>query len=480
MDTKMDENVRKSWQLGPDQVRFENVAWQNGLDKLVETVAERLGYKDTPLRCFLYKLLVYGEGGHFVKHQDTKTEDGMIATLVVQLPSSHEGGDLVIYRGGEVKHRHDFGKVDGTASFLPHYAVHYADAEHAVEKVTREYRLVLVYSICLPPTMHHIEKCHDKPLSDDLAEAIRTMGPEDNYFAMLLSHEYTKNSIQSLGLGALKGIDAARFHALEEANVFISANKKLKFFIAELKHNIEFQQTGMGGWHPEREVQSILWYSSSGGVLGAVNYVTPTINFLNPGQETLSQLWTPHGISKEKGYMGNKGPTKSTNYARSALFAWPEARHAEVSLRVMPLSIAIEVLYDGKPVDAAALGKFLDVVGARLDSEQKYEFCHRDDLSMRFCRLFCELATDAGDPALVKLFVTEFCPPQLGGLEGNETFVPVVINMLRVFDWSDIGEELLKKLSRNVNTYGMEKDRMGLSCMELALQVLDGLDAGSA
>lgn len=34
----------------------------------------------------------------------------MIATLVVQLPSLHEGGDLVVYRGGDVRYRHDFGK----------------------------------------------------------------------------------------------------------------------------------------------------------------------------------------------------------------------------------------------------------------------------------------------------------------------------------------------------------------------------------
>ncbi|KAG6955036.1 hypothetical protein JG688_00012067 [Phytophthora aleatoria] len=70
----------------------------------------------------------------------------MIATLVVQPPSLHEGGDLVVYRDGEEKHRHDFGKAAGTATYLTHYAVHYADAEHAVEKVTKGYRLALVYS----------------------------------------------------------------------------------------------------------------------------------------------------------------------------------------------------------------------------------------------------------------------------------------------------------------------------------------------
>ncbi|KAG6612798.1 uncharacterized protein IUM83_03445 [Phytophthora cinnamomi] len=93
-------------------------------------------YKGVPTQCLLYKLLVYGEGGHFVKHQDTEKEDGMVAALVVQMPNVHEGGDLVVYRRGEEKYRHDFGKSDGTAPYLPHYAVHYADAEHSLEQVT--------------------------------------------------------------------------------------------------------------------------------------------------------------------------------------------------------------------------------------------------------------------------------------------------------------------------------------------------------
>ncbi|EGZ25988.1 hypothetical protein PHYSODRAFT_253571 [Phytophthora sojae] len=92
LETMMDESVRKSWQLSPDQVDIKNPLWSTGIDKLGETIAGRLGYNGVPLQCKLYKLLVYGEGGHFVKHQDTEKEDGMVATMVVQVPSAHEGG----------------------------------------------------------------------------------------------------------------------------------------------------------------------------------------------------------------------------------------------------------------------------------------------------------------------------------------------------------------------------------------------------
>ncbi|KAG6964317.1 hypothetical protein JG687_00006033, partial [Phytophthora cactorum] len=124
--------------------------------------------------------------------------DGAIATLVVQLASSLEGGDLVIYRGEEVKSRHDFGKTDATAAFLPHYAAHYPNAEYTVEKVTKGYRLALVYSLCLPAVMRHHEKIHDVPLSEDLANAISSMDSEDDSFALVLSHEYIDTRIESV------------------------------------------------------------------------------------------------------------------------------------------------------------------------------------------------------------------------------------------------------------------------------------------
>ncbi|KAL3667295.1 hypothetical protein V7S43_007526 [Phytophthora oleae] len=50
-------------------------------------IGNQLGFKDIYLQCILYKLLIYEEGGHFVKHQYTEKEEGMIATLVIQPPS---------------------------------------------------------------------------------------------------------------------------------------------------------------------------------------------------------------------------------------------------------------------------------------------------------------------------------------------------------------------------------------------------------
>ncbi|KAL4177243.1 hypothetical protein KRP22_002177 [Phytophthora ramorum] len=114
VETKTDERVRKSWQLHPDQVQFKNPQWENGITELSKLIANRLCYKDVPMECKLYKLLVYGE-------------------VCMK----------VVYRGGEELHRYALGKADGTAAFLPNYAVHYVDAGHSLETVTKGYRLGL-------------------------------------------------------------------------------------------------------------------------------------------------------------------------------------------------------------------------------------------------------------------------------------------------------------------------------------------------
>ncbi|EGZ25972.1 hypothetical protein PHYSODRAFT_326921 [Phytophthora sojae] len=43
-NTKMDENVRKSWQLAPDQVEITNTLWAPGLEELTKTIGQRLGH----------------------------------------------------------------------------------------------------------------------------------------------------------------------------------------------------------------------------------------------------------------------------------------------------------------------------------------------------------------------------------------------------------------------------------------------------
>lgn len=86
---------------------------------------------------------MYAKGGFFLSHRDTEKAPGMFGTLVVALPSAHEGGDLVIRHGGVER-------VVGLAGDEPSgvaWAAFYADCEHKVKPVTKGYRVCLVYNL---------------------------------------------------------------------------------------------------------------------------------------------------------------------------------------------------------------------------------------------------------------------------------------------------------------------------------------------
>ncbi|KAG7395326.1 hypothetical protein PHYBOEH_003947 [Phytophthora boehmeriae] len=496
-ETLIDENVRKSWQLESNRVEFKNPMWHTGMEILSATIADRLGYEGVPLQCMLYKVLVYAEGGHFTKHKDTEKEDGMIATLVIQPPSLHEGGDLVVYRDRTTAYRHDFGKKDGTAAYLPHFAVHYADAEHALEKVTKGYRLALVYSICLPRTMRHLCRDHYQPLSDDLASAIRTMQDGDDSFALLLSHQYTEKSIGELGTRALKGVDRARFHALEEANNAVTTDKKLCFYIAQLHHTLKFyydyDKTEDDGWEEYRDEASIVFRSTSGEYIGSSPVSkSPQLNFLNPGQETHGHLWRPYGSSTYEGEHGNEASEKCTKYSRYAIITWSSKQSVENALKFISEDFALKMLQQEKHRESESFGAFTDAaskiisediaavvrrcqtsidataIRSFIDAVRKQHHWFMQ-LSISFCTGVCALVVDVGDPTLVGHFFKLFLE-DLKKLTDKEALIPALADIVRSFDWEAIGKTVLGLLADLADTSVME--------MNLTLQLADGLDKG--
>ena len=72
---------------------------------LTARVAGELGilHETKTVRAELYKLLLYEEGAFFDRHRDSERAEGMFATLVVALPSSHDGGDVQVSFGNEKK-----------------------------------------------------------------------------------------------------------------------------------------------------------------------------------------------------------------------------------------------------------------------------------------------------------------------------------------------------------------------------------------
>ena len=88
-ETLVDTNVRRVWELDPEQFQLTNPKWHALLLSIIDRVREELGLGRRKLAAHLYKLLLYEEGGFFLPHRDGEKLDRMVATLVIGLPSVH-------------------------------------------------------------------------------------------------------------------------------------------------------------------------------------------------------------------------------------------------------------------------------------------------------------------------------------------------------------------------------------------------------
>lgn len=230
--TLVDTKVRDTYQLEPSSIEILNPEWVPKLLTLVDRVAKDLGCNGK-VEAKLYKMLLYKTGGHFKKHMDTEKDKNMFGTLVLQLPSVHEGGELVIYNPDGSKTVHDFGKSTGRAPYAVHFAAHYADAEHEVLTVKSGYRLALIYSLCWTSGNGDCLPCELNSVNE-MAQALGAFTKSKNLFGMMLEHKYTPASFKQNGIKALKGIDNDRYQLLKSASARLPPGERLSFHIAHI------------------------------------------------------------------------------------------------------------------------------------------------------------------------------------------------------------------------------------------------------
>ncbi len=78
--------------MEPDRFSLTNPDWDRFISQTVGKVQEELGLEKQKLESHLYDLLLYEPGSFFLPHRDGEKLDRMVATLVVVLPSSFQGG----------------------------------------------------------------------------------------------------------------------------------------------------------------------------------------------------------------------------------------------------------------------------------------------------------------------------------------------------------------------------------------------------
>lgn len=342
-ETLHDPDVRDTWEVPAARVRLGGAAWDEELADALEQLGETLGVPHgTRLRPEFDSLLVYGKGQFFAPHQDSEKHDGMVASLVVMLPSAHNGGELAVDDGGTIT------QFRGSRDELVLVAF-YADRRHQVLPVRTGHRVTATFNLVLEAES---EPRHAGPV--DEASALITdyfNTPGRGLFsrvrgvptrlAFLLDHEYSRRGLKP---PLLKGADAERVAVLRAAADAAGCDSALA--LAEVQETWDARPTGGGyGYYDEFDDVDADEWDDDEYELGECIDSTVTLNWWDDAESpgainlplqdedvcavTPSATLRPYA-SEYEGFMGNYGNTVDRWYRRAALIVWPRT-HASAT-----------------------------------------------------------------------------------------------------------------------------------------------------
>jgi predicted 2-oxoglutarate/Fe(II)-dependent dioxygenase YbiX len=354
--TLTDPDVRDTWEIPKHLVCAE---WNDAALKVIlATVKEELGLPNAAeLTADLHSLLVYEPNQFFLAHQDSEKNDSMIGTLVVTLPSSYTGGELM------VGHNDEWQAYRGSGTALSLVAF-YADCRHEVLRVKSGYRITLTYNLLLHGDTSRPEG--DEGTAAELADLLREhfSTPVSRYYGgpatdppsrlvYLLDHEYTA---RGLNWQRLKGADASRVALLRAAAGKAGCEAVLALADIKTTHSAFPADEGHGyrrrwddaddeddyeddGNDTRYEIQELIgsevtlthWTGPDGTRLEETSLFADGTEVC---ASTPSGDLTPYAQQYE-GYMGNWGNTLDRWYHRAAVGVWPRdqafANRAETS-----------------------------------------------------------------------------------------------------------------------------------------------------
>jgi hypothetical protein len=358
-ETLTDPDVRDTWEIPKGLV---SAVWNDAsLTDILATVKDELGLPHrAELTADLHSLLVYEPDQFFLAHQDSEKDDSMIGTLVVTLPSTYTGGELIVGRDEELR------AYRGSRATLSLVAF-YADCRHEVLKVKSGYRITLTYNLLLRGDTSRPDG--DPGIIAELTDLLRDhfSTPAPRYYGghaievpkrlvYLLDHEYTS---RALSWGRLKGADADRASLLRAAADDAGCETILALADIRTQHGASAYDVDgyRGGWwqddygddddhddEPNGEPQNLQIHELIDSEIALTHWTGPDGSRLE--ETSLSVAFgevcasTPTDVLKPResqyeGYMGNWGNTLDRWYHRAAVVVWPRtlafANRAETS-----------------------------------------------------------------------------------------------------------------------------------------------------
>ncbi len=383
-ETLHDTSVRDTWEIAPARIRIDAPRWQRILEPALAVIRQRLGLPEGgTLEAVLDKLLVYGPGQFFAPHQDSERADDMVASLIVQLPSRHQGGALVVeHRGQKKVFRH---AVRGANALS--LCAFYADCHHEVKPVASGHRIVLTHQLL------HREAARERPsnapapahlmasvrmyFATPVARRYSASPPErPDRLVYLLDHEYTQ---KSLAWNRLKNADRLRAGALAQVAERLDCEAYL--VLADVHENWSCEEDddfgyGRRRWRGERrfyggsddedvdidedddaqqytllkllerEIELRHWVALDGSIAHRM-FARPAsdeVCFTRPSTE-MDPFQSEH-----EGYMGNYGNTVDRWYHRAAVVMWPRERAFVLRAKASPPGRSVSLRRGSKAV----------------------------------------------------------------------------------------------------------------------------------
>jgi hypothetical protein len=376
-ETLTDPEVRDTWEIPTHLVR---AGWDDAaLKDVLATVKEELGLPTRArLTAELHSLLVYEPDQFFLPHQDSEKDDSMVGTLVVTLPSSFTGGELV------VGHNEERQAYRGSKTALSLVAF-YADCRHEVLRVKSGYRITLTYNLLLHGNASRPDGDDGtvSELTDLLREHFSTPVPRyyggpatdpPNRLVYLLDHEYTP---RGLTWRRLKGADTRRVSLLRTAAGQARCDAILALADVRTTHGAfpaheDHDYWDQKGYDDDDDEPSGDENDSDYDIQDLIDSEVTLTHWTGPDGSRLEETSlhvdrqevcasTPTGAltpysSEYEGYMGNYGNTLDRWYHRAAVIVWPREQAFANRAESSPSWALAEI---------AAMASAGDVPGAR-------------------------------------------------------------------------------------------------------------------
>jgi 2OG-Fe(II) oxygenase superfamily len=325
--TLLNKTVRDTKEIHADKLTIEHdeVAMADMLAK----ARKRLGLPESAqFEAHLHNLLIYGPGQFFKPHQDSEKLPGMVATLVVVLPSPHIGGMLRLdHNDGQY-----FFETENLDQQDLQCFVFYADCRHEVHPIKQGYRVSLTYNLVLTSDQPRVEAA-PQFANPALQQALSEFFPPNQgehkalrKFAFFLDHQYTEHGLR---WNLLKGADH------QHAQAFCHAAQKLDLVIHLGLVEIHQSWTAEGD-ETDPEPEELI--DSETSLTFAVDLHNNTARLENCYLHDAEIGWLT-ALDKEdffnsefEGWTGNAGQTVDYWYRRAAVVLWLRADDIQMQL----------------------------------------------------------------------------------------------------------------------------------------------------